>query len=96
MSKERGSSVSDAAPDGLDRELGHSQSQEIIIKEKHHAAHPPPPQRSLARSIAIVATCTAAMIVNVRHSCVGLTHSRSQLLLVPLGFEFNFGVHFSA
>jgi MFS family permease len=68
MSKERGSSVSDAAPDGLDRELGHSQSQEIIIKEKHHAAHPPPPQRSLARSIAIVATCTAAMIVNVSNS----------------------------
>lgn len=59
---ERDSSVSDARSD---RQLGRSQSQELAV-EKHHAARPPLPQRSLARSIAIVATCSAAMLVNVR------------------------------
>jgi MFS family permease len=50
-------SVSDAKPD---RQLGHSRSQELAV-EKIHA--PPSSQRSLARSIGIVATCTAAMLV---------------------------------
>ncbi|KAF9219476.1 MFS general substrate transporter [Gyrodon lividus] len=64
MSKEHDSSVGDVTPD---RELGHSRSQEIA-KEKDAPHHPPPPKRSLARSIAIVATCTAAMVVNVSNS----------------------------
>lgn len=48
----------------VDHQLGDSRIQEIVLEK--HAARPPPPQRSLARSIAIVATCTAAMVVNVR------------------------------
>ncbi|KAG8212823.1 major facilitator superfamily domain-containing protein [Butyriboletus roseoflavus] len=50
----------------LDRKLGHSPIQEIIHEK--HAAHPPSAQHSLARSIAIVATCTAAMVVNTSNA----------------------------
>lgn len=59
---ERDLSVGDAKPD---RQLGHSRSQDLA-DEKHDVAPHPSPQRSLARSIAIVATCTGALIVNVR------------------------------
>lgn len=59
---ERDSDFSDATK--LDRQLGHSEIQEITTEKR--ADHPPSPQRSLARSIAIVVTCTAAMVVNVR------------------------------
>ncbi|KAH7884855.1 major facilitator superfamily domain-containing protein [Phlebopus sp. FC_14] len=66
MSKERGSSVGDAQPD---RELGHSRSQSLNDKAiAHQVAHPPPPKRSLLRSISIVATCTAAMVLNISNS----------------------------
>ena len=58
---ERISSVSDARSD---RQLGHSDSQGLVVEKLQTARHPVP-QRSLARSIAIVATCTAAMVVNV-------------------------------
>ncbi|KIJ11533.1 the Drug:H+ antiporter-2 family [Paxillus involutus ATCC 200175] len=65
MSKEvRDSGVGDAP---FDRELGHSRSTEIV-QEKHAPRHPLPLSRSTARSIAIVATCTAAMVVNVSNS----------------------------
>lgn len=62
-------SVSDAKPD---RQLGHSRSQELAV-EKIHA--PPSSQRSLARSIGIVATCTAAMLVVVRVSPLTSLHA---------------------
>ncbi|KAF8553993.1 MFS general substrate transporter [Imleria badia] len=64
---ERDPSVSDATPD---RQLGHSQSQDLAIEklEKHDVPHHPSPQRSLARSIAIVATCTAGMLVNTSNA----------------------------
>ncbi|KAF8836185.1 efflux transporter, partial [Paxillus ammoniavirescens] len=65
MSKEvRDSGVGDAP---FDRELSHSRSREIV-QEKHAPQHPLLPNRSTARSIAIVATCTAAMVVNVSNS----------------------------
>lgn len=57
---EHNTGVSDARSD---RQFGHADIQEIVAEK---LAHPPPPQRSLARSIAIVATCTTAMVVNVR------------------------------
>lgn len=60
---ERDSGASDATQ--VDRQSSHSlEIQEVTIEKP--TAHPPAPQRSLARSIAIVATCTAAMVVNVR------------------------------
>ncbi|KAH0833392.1 major facilitator superfamily domain-containing protein [Lanmaoa asiatica] len=55
------SSVSDATKP--DHQLGPSEQIEELVVEKD-VAHPPSPQRSLARSIAIIATCTAAMVVN--------------------------------
>jgi len=55
-------SVRDAEPD---HQLGHVRGKELA-NDQLHAARPPLPKRSLARSIAIVATCTGAMLVNVR------------------------------
>ncbi|KAF9223213.1 efflux transporter [Gyrodon lividus] len=63
MSGEHDSSSGDVTPD---REFGHPRSQETV-HEKDLACYPPPNQ-SLARSIAIVLTCTAAMVINVSNS----------------------------
>lgn len=64
---ERDPSVSDATRDD---HLARSQSEDIVVEklEKHDPPRHSSTKRSLARSIAIVATCTAGMLVNVRLS----------------------------
>ena len=54
-----------------DREFGLEvidEFDEIALQIEKEKALPPLPQRSLARAIGIVATCTGAMVVNVRIS----------------------------
>ncbi|KAF8120110.1 major facilitator superfamily domain-containing protein [Boletus edulis] len=50
-----------------DRELSHSRSEELALEKLDADVHSPS-GRSLARSIAIVATCTAAMLTNTANS----------------------------
>lgn len=54
-------SISNAIPD---HQLGHSDTQKFPVEKPPVVRHPSS-KRSLARSIAIVATCTGAMLVNV-------------------------------
>lgn len=55
-------SVSDTIPDS---ELDHARAKQLSVEKLHAPLDASTSQRSLARSIAIVATCTAAMLVNV-------------------------------
>ncbi|KAN0101245.1 Major facilitator superfamily domain containing protein [Tylopilus felleus] len=57
-------SISNAIPD---HQLGHSDTQKFPVEKPPVVRHPSS-KRSLARSIAIVATCTGAMLVNISNS----------------------------